>query len=325
MNRMPDWIYKQSAVLPYRLRDHDLEVLLITSRKGKRWVLPKGIVEPGLSGPASAAQEAREEAGIEGEVAARRLGRYRYKKWNGTCRVEVFPMKVTVERDQWPEAGIRRREWLSVDEAAARLGDKKLCKLARRLPKALGKRGDKGPKLATLPAHPPHIIYIFRHAEAVAPEPEQDDFDRPLTARGRQDAEAMQPYLSLGDMRPDLVLCSSATRARETLATVLPAIGEDVAVKHDRRLYKAGVTAWENRLRRLPEETGSVMIVGHNPTFHGLANALAGGGGAKALDRLKAKFPAAGLVTLILRRDHWRDLGPGTCELHSMVAPADLA
>ena len=87
----PAWIYRQSAVLPYRRRDGNLEVLLITSRGGRRWVLPKGIVEPGMTAPVSAAKEAREEAGIEGAVSERVLGSYRQDKWGGTCRIEVFP------------------------------------------------------------------------------------------------------------------------------------------------------------------------------------------------------------------------------------------
>ena len=121
MARFPDWIYRQSAVLPYRLRDGDPEVLLITSRGGRRWVLPKGIVEPGMTAPASAAKEAREEAGIEGRVSKRCLGSYRQDKWGGTCRIKVFPMKVTAEFADWPEAAIRRRAWLPLRAAIERL------------------------------------------------------------------------------------------------------------------------------------------------------------------------------------------------------------
>jgi phosphohistidine phosphatase len=69
--KFPNWIYTQSAILPYRLRGDDLEVLVITSRKGTRWVLPKGIVEPGMTAAASAAKEAMEEAGVEGRAMAR--------------------------------------------------------------------------------------------------------------------------------------------------------------------------------------------------------------------------------------------------------------
>ena len=64
--QVPAWMYRQSAVIPYRKRPNGLEVLLVTSRKGTRWVLPKGVVEPGMTPAASAAREALEEAGIRG-------------------------------------------------------------------------------------------------------------------------------------------------------------------------------------------------------------------------------------------------------------------
>ena len=100
----PAWIYRQSAVLPYRWRDGDLEVLLITSRGGKRWVLPKGIVEPGFAPAASAVKEAAEEAGVSGRAHPEPIGRYRRHKWGGTCDVAIYPMRVDEEREDWPEA-----------------------------------------------------------------------------------------------------------------------------------------------------------------------------------------------------------------------------
>jgi 8-oxo-dGTP pyrophosphatase MutT (NUDIX family) len=132
----PDWIYRQSAVLPYRLRDGDTEVLLITSRKGTRWVLPKGIVEPELTPWESAAKEGLEEAGVKGEVLEQEFGNYSYKKWRGVCRVQVFLMKVTSELDTWPEADIRRREWLPFAVAAERVNERELGNLIRRVPHA---------------------------------------------------------------------------------------------------------------------------------------------------------------------------------------------
>ena len=71
MARFPDWIYRQSAALPYRQGNKGLEVLLISTRKGGRWIVPKGIVEPGLTPRDSARKEAAEEAGIEGQMDER--------------------------------------------------------------------------------------------------------------------------------------------------------------------------------------------------------------------------------------------------------------
>ena len=136
MRTRPDWYYVQSAVIPYRVRDGRAEILLITSRKRKRWVLPKGIREPDLSAADSAAKEAMEEAGLVGRVSAEPAGRYDYPKWGGTCSVEVFIMQVESVLDRWPEE-FREREWLSPEEAAGRVEEPELARLllsaARRL------------------------------------------------------------------------------------------------------------------------------------------------------------------------------------------------
>lgn len=130
----PAYYYTQSAVIPYRLRDGKPEILLITTRKRRHNIVPKGIVEPGLTAPDSAAKEALEEAGVEGEVAGTPLGSYRYEKWGGTCTVTVYPMRVTrvLPEDQWEESD-RGREWVSPEAAAGRLKQKKLHALVRKL------------------------------------------------------------------------------------------------------------------------------------------------------------------------------------------------
>ena len=78
--------YRQSSVLPYRLIGNRVEIMMITSTKRKRWILPKGIVEPDMTPAESAAKEAMEEAGVEGEVSPVSIGKYHYKKWGGLCR-----------------------------------------------------------------------------------------------------------------------------------------------------------------------------------------------------------------------------------------------
>ena len=127
--------YPQSAVVPYRRKGKRYEVLMVTSSGGGRWVVPKGLLEPGLSPRQSAAKEALEEAGIEGRVLRPRLGRYRYRKWGGTCEVEVFVMRVDEIHDDWDEAAWRRRAWVPLEKAAARVREPKLRALLRQLPK----------------------------------------------------------------------------------------------------------------------------------------------------------------------------------------------
>lgn len=323
MAKLPNWIYTQSAVLPYRLQGGGLEVLVITSRKGTRWVLPKGIVEPGMTAAASAAKEAVEEAGVEGRVMEQSLGKYGYKKWGGTCEVEVFPMKVATELKEWPERAFRRREWVTIKEAAKRLDHAELRKILRRLPDTI-EVGASGGRASAAFGKPPRIVYLFRHAKSSWDDPLLADFDRPLAPRGRHASESMARYMRLADVCPDLVLCSSSARTRETLEKALPGLDGEVPVKYERALYHAGADALMNRLRRLPDKVKSVLIIGHNPGLQALAVCLVGAGDPDAMTRLEAKFPTAGLATLVLKRDRWRDLSPHACELHSFVVPREL-
>jgi len=118
---------RQIASLPYRRvgdsPDSPVEVLMVTSRGTGRWVLPKGNAMKGLAAHAAAAQEAYEEAGLEGAVCPTPLGDYRYRKQlkSGASLlvdVRVFPLAVTTELDEWPEAGQRTRQWFPLATAA---------------------------------------------------------------------------------------------------------------------------------------------------------------------------------------------------------------
>ena len=119
-------IIRQIAVLPYRttgaILDSAVEVMLVTSRETKRWVLPKGNRIKGLSPHAAAAQEALEEAGVLGSVCPTPLGTYRYRKLvrSGASLmvdVDVFPFAVTNELDEWPEREQRTRRWFPLAHA----------------------------------------------------------------------------------------------------------------------------------------------------------------------------------------------------------------
>ena len=130
----PNSFYKQSAVIPYRKTKGGIEILIITSRSRKRWVIPKGVIEPNLTPEDSAAKEAFEEAGVTGKVKKKCIGTYDYKKWGGVCSVKVYPMKVAKELTEWPEDTMRSRKWVSIDEAAATVTENKLKKIIRNLP-----------------------------------------------------------------------------------------------------------------------------------------------------------------------------------------------
>ena len=122
MSKVPKHFFNQSAVLPYRNDRGRTEVLLITSRRKKRWVIPKGVRELDMDSAASAAKEALEEAGIEGDLSAAPIGTYKYAKWGGTCSVEVFSMTVHTSYDVWPES-YRDRYWFDPEEAAEKVDE----------------------------------------------------------------------------------------------------------------------------------------------------------------------------------------------------------
>lgn len=122
----------QYAALPWRRGpDGTLEVLLITSRETRRWVIPKGWPIKGMKSPDSAAREAFEEAGVVGQVGKKAVGFYHYDKRLRSGRiqrvgVDVFPLLVTEEREAWPEKGQREKLWTTPDDAAARVDEPEL-------------------------------------------------------------------------------------------------------------------------------------------------------------------------------------------------------
>ena len=135
----PAYYYAQSAVIPYRIAGGRLEILLIRSSGDKHWVVPKGIIDPGHSAQESALNEAREEAGIEGEVDNEPLGSYRYPKWGAFCSVAVYPMAVSREIpvEEWEEPE-RGRHWVSAEMASKLLKQKELRPFVETLAQRLG-------------------------------------------------------------------------------------------------------------------------------------------------------------------------------------------
>ena len=137
MRSKPAWFYQQSGVIPYRVVDGSFEILLITSRRRGRWIIPKGIVELELTAAESACKEAAEEAGVVGSVSAAPVGEYQYQKWGGECTVQVFALEVHTVSDTWPEATTRERQWMPLDDAAQAVREPELQQLILTLPESL--------------------------------------------------------------------------------------------------------------------------------------------------------------------------------------------
>jgi len=173
-------------------------------------------------------------------------------------------------------------------------------------------------------------LYVLRHAKSSWDDPGLDDHERPLAPRGIRATKRLAEHLRAAGIAPAQVLCSSARRTRETLDGVHP--GGETLIEPE--LY--GASCWEviERLKRVPADLASVMVIGHNPTMQTLVLRLAGANGSDHpgsaapatehdLARVAQKFPTGALATL--RFDcAWSELSSGCATLVAYVSPRSL-
>ncbi|MFI0486456.1 SixA phosphatase family protein [Actinomadura sp. 9N215] len=152
-------------------------------------------------------------------------------------------------------------------------------------------------------------LIVLRHAKAVAglgiP-----DIDRTLNDRGRRDAAATGAWLRVNDLVPDLVLCSTAARTRETLAL----LDVDAEVSFESGIYDNDPDGLLDLVSRSSDDAGRVLLVGHNPSVHQLVHDLTG----EAPDA----FPTCALAVIDLP-GAWTDVRPGTGTLRTVRNPKD--
>lgn len=144
----------QVAALPWRMGDHGVEILLVTTRTTKRWLIPKGWTMDGKADHEAAAIEAYEEAGVQGDIEPTPIGSYGYLKLlrSGKPRhvtVQVYAMRVQTQLDDWPECDQRQRQWFDKAQALAMIGEPELIPVVDAFeaitPKAdRGSRADRG-------------------------------------------------------------------------------------------------------------------------------------------------------------------------------------
>jgi phosphohistidine phosphatase len=160
-------------------------------------------------------------------------------------------------------------------------------------------------------------LFLLRHAKSSWEDEDLPDHDRPLAPRGRKAAKRMAKHLRQEGISPSLVLCSSARRTRETLERV----GPDGEARIERELYGASASELLERLRRVPDDAESVMLIGHNPAVQELALELAADG--DDLADVERRFPTCALATMRLPGT-WGELQAGAAELVAFVRPKDL-
>ena len=168
-------------------------------------------------------------------------------------------------------------------------------------------------------------ILLLRHAKSAWGNAGQNDHDRPLNRRGERAAGTMADHIASAAPRPDLILCSTATRTRQTLAPLVKALAAPappIALEKD--LYLASEATLLERQRALPDDVRTVLLIGHNDGIGHLAGALAGQGRAGELADLRDKYPTGALANLRMSRGPWSALAPGSCELLAFVKPRDF-
>jgi phosphohistidine phosphatase len=164
-------------------------------------------------------------------------------------------------------------------------------------------------------------LWLLRHAKSSWDDDRLADVDRPLAPRGERAATAMASYIEDAAIRPDLVLCSPALRARQTLEHVQASLGEPEIVI-DPELYTFDAHPLLARVRTVPDAVASVMLVGHNPAMHELAEMLARSG--DRLRDLTAKYPTGALAELELDATSWSGIAENGAVLTRFVTPRSL-
>ncbi|MBL8581130.1 MAG: histidine phosphatase family protein [Rhizobiaceae bacterium] len=163
-------------------------------------------------------------------------------------------------------------------------------------------------------------LYLMRHAKAAWAAPGMRDFDRPLEARGRRDAEAIGQAMQERGLLPELTLCSGARRTRETLegvarnADIGRVVYSDALYNGNPGDYLAGIGEYG--------EYSAILVIGHNPMMEDLASALAPRGEQAARAAIASGFPTAGLAVIALPGG-LTDIAPGIGYLEAFILPGD--
>ncbi len=167
-------------------------------------------------------------------------------------------------------------------------------------------------------------LVLMRHAKSAWDLGIKSDHLRPLNERGRRAVPVIGSYLTELDFVPDLVLCSTAIRTRETLDRLLRDFDHPPTVRYEQMLYLATRDEVLGRLRGLGKRWRRVLVIGHNPGLQDLAAYLAGEADKAVAGRIADKFPTAALALLDCALETWADLAPGTVRAARYVTPKQL-
>ena len=165
-------------------------------------------------------------------------------------------------------------------------------------------------------------LHLLRHANAKS-APELRDIDRPLAERGHSDADTMGQRLAEWAVNPALILCSSAQRARETLAGILPHLSGSRTIEVEEGLYHFDLDIVFKRISDIASGDATILVIGHNPALEQLTEYLAADGTPSAMRQLNTKFPTCALATLEFTFNDWASIGPKSGRLIRLSIPEE--
>jgi phosphohistidine phosphatase len=158
-------------------------------------------------------------------------------------------------------------------------------------------------------------LLLLRHAKSSKDDPGLKDFERPLSERGEKDSQLIGEYIRKRKIKADLVISSPAERARQTAELVMKPAGLKVELRFDKRIYDAGVRSLLDVVSQIEDTANAIIMIGHNPGFEELLEALTGEVG---------NLPTASLACLELNVDKWSKVRAGVGDLKWLMAPKEL-
>ncbi|MFK4225868.1 SixA phosphatase family protein [Streptomyces sp. NPDC019890] len=162
-------------------------------------------------------------------------------------------------------------------------------------------------------------LVVLRHAKSARPEGVADHV-RPLAARGLSDAPTAGHWLAAADCEPDLVLCSTSLRTRQTWELAATELGSGPPVRYEPRVYAADAEELLDVVREVPDDVWTLLLIGHNPGLEDLILLLAGEALGDTLQRVRSKFPTSA-VAVLTWQGTWSDLAPGAALLTDLAVP----
>jgi phosphohistidine phosphatase len=166
-------------------------------------------------------------------------------------------------------------------------------------------------------------LVLMRHAKSAWDDADLPDTDRPLSPRGQKAAQRMGARLKKAGYRPDIVLCSTARRARETLELMADRLPKKAKVQHLTELYMAVPREMLNIVAKMPDSAETVMLIGHNPGMGSLVTWLAGEGDSELLSKIRRKFPTAGIAVVTFEVARWSEVTGEGGVLAAFLRPRD--